>query len=69
MSKSKSKKTSNIKDYLVYRENDKTKAFDLGDHSNDRELIELVTECGCQLVGFIAAEDEMSALDYGKYLG
>jgi hypothetical protein len=60
-----SEKKSNIKDWLMYIEDDKVKAFDISSHDKTDELIQLCEEsCGIELCGFVAFEHEKDAIFY-----
>lgn len=57
-----------MKDFLVYVEDNITKAFDITDHKNDRELIELCKEAGVRILAYVADKKEDYAINYGMFL-
>ena len=52
-------------DYLLFIENDKVRAFDLGDHSMDQEWKDLMKETGTPILGYVY-DDFRGALHYGE---
>ncbi len=60
-------KTTDIKDWMLYREDGKTKAFNVTDHENTDELQELCSDNGICVIGFVAFEFEKDATNYGNY--
>jgi hypothetical protein len=59
-------KISDIKDWLLYVEDDKMKAFDVTKHDNDSELIQLCRSTpGISMFGFVSFEHEKDATHYG----
>ena len=62
-------KIGNIKDWLLYVECDRMKAFDITDHDHTDELVQLCKETpGIDLFGFVAFEFEKDATFYGDML-
>ena len=59
-------RVANNKDWLIYLEDGKCKAFDLGDHSNAAELRQLCRDTGTPVLGYAAFEHEKDALHYGE---
>jgi hypothetical protein len=61
-----SDKNVNTKDWMLYVEQDKMKAFDLSAHDNTDELVQLCRETqGIELFGFVSFEHEKDATFYG----
>jgi hypothetical protein len=61
-----SEKTTKIKDWLLYVEDDKMKAFDITKHDNTHELAQLCRETpGIELFGYVAFEYMKDATHYG----
>jgi hypothetical protein len=62
-----SEKTTRIKDWLLYVEDDKMKAFDITAHNGDDtdNLVHLCRETGIGVFGFVAFEHERDATNYG----
>jgi hypothetical protein len=63
-----SEKKTNIKDWLLYVEADKMKAFDITAHKGDDtdNLVHLCRETGIDVFGFVAFEYERDATHYGN---
>ena len=61
-----SQKVNNIKDWILYVEDDKTKAFDVTGGKNYNEIKALCKEAGIPIVGYVAFEHEKDAIDYGN---
>jgi hypothetical protein len=63
-----SEKTTRIKDWLLYVEDDKMKAFDITGHE-DANTDQLVALCngaeGVKIFGYVAFEHERDATFYG----
>jgi hypothetical protein len=59
-------KVSGIRDWLLYLEDNRVKAFDLGDHSNAGELRSLCREAGIPVIGVVAFGHEKDATWYGE---
>jgi hypothetical protein len=57
-----------MKDWLLYIEDDKVKAFDITGGENVAELVELCHETGSKVIGFVAFEREGDAIRYGEFL-
>ena len=62
------KKSNNIKDWLLYIEDDKVKAFDVTGGEHTAELVWLCHETGRKVIGFVAFEHEGDATRYGEML-
>jgi hypothetical protein len=62
-----SEKTTKIKDWLLYVEADRMKAWDITAHQGDNtdNLVNLCRESGIQVFGFVAFEHEKDATFYG----
>lgn len=61
-------KSNKIKDWLLYIEDDKVKAFDITGGENADELVQLCHETGRKVVGFVAFVHEGDATRYGEML-
>lgn len=62
-----SEKTTNIRDWLLYIEDDRVKAFDITGHENTEELLDLCKETvGIELFSMVAFEYEKDAVFYGE---
>ena len=59
-------KVTDNRDWLLYLEDDKVKAFELGDMSTRKELISLCNESGVPVIGEVAFEHEKDATWYGE---
>ena len=59
-------KNGNIKDWLVYFERGKVKAFDITKHNNTAELKELCRDNGIPIIGWVAFEHEKNAREWGE---
>ena len=55
-----------MKDWMLYIEDDKVKAFDITAHDNDRELQVLCKESGIPILGYVGYDREKDAINYGE---
>jgi len=63
-----STKVTNMRDWMLYLENDKIKAFDITGNENTSELKELCEANDIPVIGYVAFEKEIDALMYGDML-
>ena len=61
-------KVTNMHDWLLYIEDDKTKAFDITGGENTAEIVQLCHEANLPVIGFVAFEKEEYATKYGDML-
>jgi len=61
-------KVANMRDWLLYVEDDKTKAMDITGGENTSELVQLCHEYSFHVIGFVAFEKEADAVRYGDML-
>jgi len=57
-------KVTGIRDWLVYVEDDKTKAIDITGGENTSELVQLCHEYSLPVIGFVSFEKEPDAIKY-----
>lgn len=61
-------KVNNIKEWLLYVEDDKTKAFDITLSDTIDELKELCKDAGIPIIGYVSFEREADAIGYGEQI-